>query len=92
MPNSDLSSGRILSISSRGRITLDVDGCLVIGQLLDGAGGWIGERVEGGMRPGPQQWRHMGSTIISHVQVLMTECAAQPAPVEPMPATTARAA
>jgi len=51
MPHSDLSSGRILSISSRGRITLDVDGRLVIGQLLDGAGGWIGERVEGCMRP-----------------------------------------
>ena len=66
--------GRILSISSRGRITLDVDGRLVIGQLLDGGGGWLGDRVEGGMHPGLQTWRHAGSAIVSHVQVLLSEC------------------
>lgn len=71
-------SGRILSISSRGRITLDVDGRLVIGQLLDGGGGWVGDRVEGGMQPGLQAWRHVGSAIVSHVQVLLSECEAAP--------------
>lgn len=83
--------GRILSISSRGRITLDVEGRLVIGQLLDGGGGWIGDRVEGGMHAGFQAWRHVGSTIVSHVQVLLSECA-QPLPVDEPAPTAARAA
>jgi hypothetical protein len=81
MPDSHVSTGRILSISSRGRITLDVEGRLVIGQLLDGGGGWVGDRVEGGMHPGLQVWRHAGSAIVSHVQVLLTECEA--AMIEP---------
>lgn len=72
--------GRILSISSRGRITLDVEGLLVIGQLLHG-GGWIGDRVEGDMRPGLRTWRNTGNGITSTVRVLMNELApcAQPA-------------
>ena len=77
---SEAAIGRILSISSRGRITLDVGGCLVIGQLLDGAGGWIGDRVEGDMRAGFRAWRHVGNTIVSHVQVLLSECAAPSVP------------
>lgn len=84
-------SGRILSISSRGRITLDVDGRLVIGQLLNGGGGWIGDRVEGGMHPGVQSWRHVGSAIVSHVQVLLGECV-QPMPVDDGKRSVARAA
>lgn len=67
--------GRILSISSRGRITLDVDGLLVIGQLLH-VGGWIGDRVEGDMRPGLRVWRNTGNGIASTVRVLMNELAA----------------
>lgn len=66
--------GRILSISSRGRISLDVDGLLVIGQLLHG-GGWIGDRVEGDMRPGLRIWRNTGNGITSRVRVLMNELA-----------------
>jgi hypothetical protein len=80
MPDTPLATGRILSISSRGRMTLDVAGCLVIGQLLDGGGGWIGDRVEGDMRPGLRAWRHRGSAIVSVVQVLLSECAALPSP------------
>ena len=76
MPDTTLATGRILSISSRGRVTLDVGGALVIGQLLDGGGGWVGDRVEGDMRPGLQLWRHRGSAIVSVVQVLLSECAA----------------
>jgi len=71
-------SGRILSIGSRGRITLDVDGRLVIGQLLDGGGGWVGDCVEGGMHPGLQVWRHVGSAIVSYVHVMLSECEAAP--------------
>lgn len=82
---SDPAIGRILSISTRGRITLDVEGCLVIGQLLDGGGGWIGDRVEGDMRAGFQAWRHVGSAIVSHVQVLLSECAALSATDEEAP-------
>ena len=78
MPDTTLATGRILSISSRGCITLDVDGGLVIGQLLDGGGGWVGDRVEGAMQPGLQVWRHRGSAIVSVVQVILSECAALP--------------
>ena len=78
MPEAPVATGRILSISSRGRLALDVDGRLVIGQLLDGGGGWIGDRVEGDMTPGEQAWRHVGSAIVSRVHVLMSECAAVP--------------
>ena len=85
-------TGRILSISSRGRITLDVGGRLVLGQLLDGGGGWVGDRVEGDMAPGVQRWRHPGSDIVSHVQVLLSECATEPACVDVSPRETARAA
>jgi hypothetical protein len=92
MPDSHVSTGRILSISSRGRITLDVDGRLVIGQLLDGGGGWVGDRVEGAMHPGLQLWRHVGSAIVSHVQVLLTECAALIEPGDENTSVTARAA
>lgn len=82
MPDTTLAIGRIISISSRGRVTLDVGGCLVIGQLLDGGGGWIGDRVEGDMRPGLQMWRHRGSAIVSVVQVLLSECAPVPEMVD----------
>ena len=75
MSATTFATGRILSISSRARITLDVDGCLVIGQVLDGGGGWVGDRVEGQMQPGVQVWRHRGSAIVSVVQVLLSECA-----------------
>ena len=80
----DTAIGRILSISSRGRITLDVGGRLVLGQLLDGGGGWVGDHVEGGMTPGVQAWRHPASDIVSHVQVLLSEYVTAP---EPVPAT-----
>lgn len=76
--------GRILSISSRGRIALDVDGLLVIGQLLHG-GGWIGDRVEGDMRPGLRTWRNTGNGITSRVQVLMNELASCAQPTDPAP-------
>lgn len=75
-----IATGRILSISRRGRLAVEVDGRLVIGQLLDGGGGWIGDRVEGDMTPGVQAWRHLGSAIVSYVHVLMSECDATPAP------------
>ena len=87
----DTATGRILSISSRGRITLDVEGCLVIAQLLDGGGGWIGDRVEGHMDAGLQAWRHVGSAIVSHVQVLLSECAPPGVADTPVPGA-ARAA
>lgn len=75
MADASMSIGRILSISSRGRLAVDVDGRLVIGELLDGGGGWIGDRVEGDMTPGVHAWRHVGSAIVSRVHVLMSECA-----------------
>ena len=87
----DTTTGRILSISSRGRITLDVGGRLVLGQLLDGGGGWVGDHVEGDMTPGVQAWRHAGSDIVSHVQVLLSECA-QLTPVDDTGPSVARAA
>jgi hypothetical protein len=92
MPDTTFATGRILSISSRGRITLDMDGCLVIGQLLDGGGGWIGDRVEGDMRPGLQVWRHRGSAIVSYVQVILSECAPLPEPSDDILPAAARAA
>ena len=92
MPDTTFATGHILSISSHGRITLDVDGCLVIGQLLDGGGGWVGDRVEGNMQPGLQAWRHRGSAIVSYVQVILSECAALPMPFDDTTPAAARAA
>ena len=92
MPDTTLATGRILSISSRGRVTLDVEGCLVIGQLLDGGGGWVGDSVEGDMRPGVQIWRHRGSAIVSYVQVMLSECAAPGEPIDEDASLVAHAA
>ena len=72
MSDSPVSRGRILSISSRGRITLLVEGRLVLGQLLEG-GGWIGDPMEGDMRPGLRLWRNPRNGIVSRLQVLMAE-------------------
>lgn len=66
--------GRILSISSRGRIALDVGGRLVLGQLFEG-GGWIGDQMEGDMRPGLRIWRNPRNGITASLQVLMAEVA-----------------
>lgn len=81
MHRHEYARGRILSISCRGRISLDVGGLLVIGQLLHG-GGWIGDLVEGDMRPGLRTWRNTGNGITSTVRVLMNELAPCAKPME----------
>lgn len=68
-----LRHGVVRSITRRGRIALDVDGRLVLGQVLDGGGGWVGDPLVGDVRPGVRTWRHPRNGIIVRVQVLMAE-------------------
>lgn len=65
--------GHVRSIGSRGRIVLEVEGCLVVGDVLDGGGGWIGDPLVGDVRPGLRTWRHPRNGTVVRVQVLMAE-------------------
>ena len=65
--------GHVRSIDRRGRIVLDVEGRLVLGQVLDGGGGWIGDPLVGDVRPGLRTWRHPRNGIVLLVQVLLAE-------------------
>ena len=68
-----MQSGRVKQITTRGRIVLDVDGRMVVADVQNGGGGWIGDEVEGPMHLGLQTWRHTLTGMLTIVRVITND-------------------
>lgn len=65
--------GTVKQINTRGRVTVQLSGRVVVADIHSGSGSCIGDRVEGDMRPGFHTWRNVGSSILSVVHVIATD-------------------
>ena len=62
--------GIITAINARGRILVRVGMRVVIADIQNGGGCWIGDEIEGDTRTGLHTWRHVGSGALSIVHVI----------------------
>jgi hypothetical protein len=67
--------GTIIRINARGRVAVEITGWVVVADIQSGGGGWIGDAIEGDMRPGPRTWRNITTGSLTVVQVIaVVEC------------------